>query len=111
MATVDSCFTWLRRWPTAKSNGLPSPLGRFFSAYRHEGPGIIARIRDVDSSPPGPKQNLTIRKMFEIADQVLPFLRVSLVRHLSFPLNRAGRFRTDVVYHPINSIYFIDNTR
>jgi hypothetical protein len=60
MATVGSCFTWLRRWPSAKSGGFPVPSNgsdRRSLAYRLRGPDGItfARLFTTEVIPLGPQ--------------------------------------------------------
>jgi hypothetical protein len=57
MATVDSCFTWLRRWPSAKSSGFPIPSDRRSLSYRLKGSDGITFGNSFTTKviPPGPK--------------------------------------------------------
>src|SRR6202165_4730540 len=69
MATVGSCFTWLRRWPPAKSGGFPTlshGSDRHSLAYRLMDPGGIplAGLFTTKVIPPGPQPIHLYRSLF-----------------------------------------------
>ena len=89
-----SCFTWPRRWPTAKCR----PAGLSDS-----------RPESMAGNPARSHVSAATSLEKDISTTLLHLLCVTLP--LLFPFNRARRFRADVVDHSVDSAYFVYDSR